>query len=716
MEDFKKRINELSKKLDILSIKNEFIFKSILEIKQQIQILKDNQENTHTNNIDKAFEPDFTVIENPENDFIKQSNNINQSEENLATQSYHSGKTKEPKVRKSIEKFIGENLIVIAGVIITVIGVGIGAKYSIDHKLVSPVARIVIGYILGLGLLFFALKLRKKYENFSAALISGSAAIMYFVTYSAYTFYGLLYQETAFILMLIFTIFTVYIALSYNKQIIALIGLVGAYAVPFLLSEGSGKVLILFTYMTIINIGILVIAIKKYWKLLYFSSFIISWLIYYIWFNFKYQMSIHFEIALAFLAIFFTLFYIIIIINKLLQNKKYEFEDIAILLANSFIFYGLGYAILIGYNQEIKLTGLFTLLNGLIHIIVALIIFLRKIQDKNLQYLLTGLFVVFITISIPIELDGNWVTLLWGGESLVLFWIGRIKKIFFYEIISYIMISLAFFSCVYYWLDYNHLFYSVDILKYIPFYNEYFLTSVLFTFSIILISLFDNKNKLESNSLTIRKINRVGKFIIWGVILIASFVSVYIEIEMIWGKIWKLEYSNIINLTEYNFFLPNDNFLLINSLNDLSLLIYTLIFVFSLSILNLKKIKSKLLGKFNIILNFVITLTFLLQGLPELSNIRELYIDHSVLNNDIILLFYSAIRLLSYLIFALALYSIYKYSIWDELKLKLKIPFEIFLHTSILWLISYELINWMEILTFTQSDKLGLSRNIPRIT
>jgi uncharacterized membrane protein len=180
-----------------------------------------------------------------------------------------------PKVKTDFEKFIGENLLNKIGILITVIGVAIGAKYSIEHQLISPLTRIILGYLMGLGLLGFGIKLKANYENYSAVLVSGAIAIMYFITYAAYSFYGLFPQEVAFGLMLVFTAFSVVAAVNYNKQIIAHIGLVGAYAVPFLLSSGSGKVAILFSYMAIINVGILIISIKKYWKPLYYSSFII---------------------------------------------------------------------------------------------------------------------------------------------------------------------------------------------------------------------------------------------------------------------------------------------------------------------------------------------------------------------------------------------------------------------------------------------------------
>ena len=99
--------------------------------------------------------------------------------------------------RSNLEKFIGENLISKIGIIVLIIGVGIGVKYSIDNNLISPAARIGLGYLFGFGLAGLAIWLKKKYHNFSAALLSGGMAILYFVTYFAYSAYELIPQTAA---------------------------------------------------------------------------------------------------------------------------------------------------------------------------------------------------------------------------------------------------------------------------------------------------------------------------------------------------------------------------------------------------------------------------------------------------------------------------------------------------------------------------------------
>jgi uncharacterized membrane protein len=63
-----------------------------------------------------------------------------------------------------MEKFIGENLISKIGVVITVIGVAIDAKYSIENNLISPLTRIILGYLSSVVLLCIGMKLKTNYD------------------------------------------------------------------------------------------------------------------------------------------------------------------------------------------------------------------------------------------------------------------------------------------------------------------------------------------------------------------------------------------------------------------------------------------------------------------------------------------------------------------------------------------------------------------------
>lgn len=270
---------------------------------------------------------------------------------------------KKEAARTDVEKFIGENLISKIGILVLIIGVGIGVKFAIDNGWISPLMRVALGYIVGLVLIGFAAKLKAKYHNFSAVLLSGGIAILYFVTYFAYAYYSLIGQPLAFGVMVLLTIATVAAALIYERQVIAHIGLVGAYGVPFLLSNNSGNYLLLFAYMAIINAGILAVSLKRYWKPLFYTSSVFTWLIFAVWLGSKFSTEAHFTLALTFLAIFFGIFYGTKIAHTFLdRDAAAKTEDLLSVLGTTLIFYIFCFALISFLGSGAEFTAFFSYL------------------------------------------------------------------------------------------------------------------------------------------------------------------------------------------------------------------------------------------------------------------------------------------------------------------------------------------------------------------
>lgn len=359
---------------------------------------------------------------------------------------------KAPKSKSDWERFIGENLINKIGILITVIGVGIGTKYAIDHELISIEMRIILGYLLGGGLLALALKLKAKYAEFSAVLLSGSMAIFYFLTFISYSFYHFFPIALTFGLMALFTAFTVLAAVKYDRVIIAHLGLVGAYGIPFLLSDGSGKVGFFYSYIAVINIGILVISYFKNWKSLQYAAYGLTWFIFLTWYGFAYQADKHFHLAILFLLVFFLEFYAIGLVYKVLRNEKFAVNDIFFILGNSFLFFALGYNILAMQGKMDAYLGLFCVFNALIHFAVSVLLYTKKLVDKTILYLVVGMVMLFVTITIPVQFEGNVVTITWSFEALMLFVLARYKKVPLFEWISYPVFVVALMSLVLYWI------------------------------------------------------------------------------------------------------------------------------------------------------------------------------------------------------------------------------------------------------------------------
>jgi uncharacterized membrane protein len=705
MSDYNEKIAELQQRLDKMVEYQGYFNKEIALLKTEIFHLKKASQTFQST-------PQVTPQITPKIEYQKPI------ETPLKPQVSSNYQAVEPQSHDShIEEFVGKNLISIIGIIITVIGVGIGAKYAIDNNLISPAMRIVIGYIFAFGLLGFALKLKEIYDKFSAVLLSGSVAIMYFLTFFAYSFYDLISQTFAFAVMVAITVFTVFSALQYDRQVIAIIGLVGAYAVPFLLSDGSGRVVILFSYMSIINVGMLAVSIKKYWKFLHIAAFGLTWLIFFAWFIDKYRFDEHFPLALIFATIFFAIFYAASIVHNLCYQEEMSPETIFFLIANSFIYFGLGYVMLDGNVRTKPFLGFFTLSNAIVHFAVSYLISSRLISRQTLYFTL-GLTLFFVTIAVPIQQEGIWIPIFWTIEAVFLFWVGFTKQIDFYEVASYVLMVLAILG-LFNFVSRNQVEWSQYILNnnayvtltLIPFYNEPFLAGLIFTVGFgIICYLINPKNRescLESNIFNVVKVGVSVVFLIALYNLFRTEIGNYWHSQFIETAVTDAIMTPYSNLTETSRVFDGN----LSMLNVVWQINYTMLFLSILSLINIKRLKNVGFGFTLLTLNGFVLAIFAVIGLYFISELRESYllktnVERFTRGSSLI-----AIRYISLVFVAGLIYSTYKLYKQDFLQKisDITMIFEM-VFAVILWIIlSSELLNLMDIFGYKDSYKLALS-------
>ena len=693
MNKYESKLDELSLRLNKLIRNQQFFNTEIQQIKKEIIVLKNT-----------SVTEDISVEPKVINPIVEQSGIIYKTKEPKEQRAKIENVKPSifnvlPKNKDDWESFIGENLINKIGILITVIGIAIGAKYSIDKGWITPLMRIIIGYICGAILLGFAFKLKPKYKTFSAVLLSGSIAVLYFITFFAYNEYELLPQIFAFTLMTVITAFTVVSAIKYNEKIIAILGLVGAYAVPFLLSEGSGKVTVLFSYITLVNIGILVVAYKKYWKLLYYIAFGFTWLIFLSWFNIDYKTDSHFGLGLLFATIFFLLFYATFLIYKLQRKELFVVSDVFLVIANSFLYYFIGYTILNGGENSQSYLGLFTVFNALVHFVIGAYIFKNKSQEKGLFYLVLGMVLVFLTIAIPVQLDGGWVTILWTGEAVLLFWIGRTKNIFMYEKMAYPLFFIAFFSLLEDWSSGYSSYYNDDKITTIL--NTQFLTSILFIGGFSYLTwLFFTKSKVTTQKYWVTNIVTIA---LPSILTIASYFAFKLEINNYFNNLMsssKINLGNEIggNISNYN----------LRYFETIWVLNYTIIFVSLISLYSVTKLKTIITNTISLVFIGIVILMFQIVGLYTLSELREAYIlDDSAYFT--VSQFYISIRYITYLFVGGLAYVLLKYLKPLAQFSMIKRFIDLFLHLALLWVVTSELINWLDLLGSKSQYKLGVS-------
>jgi uncharacterized membrane protein len=395
-----------------------------------------------------------------------------------------------------LEKFIGENLANKIGIAILVLGIGFFVKYAIDQDWINEIGRVFIGLLCGGALLGIAHRLRNTFKAFSSVLVGGGIAVLYFTIGIAYHSYGIFEQSVAFIIMVVITGFAVLLSLAYDRIELAVLSAIGGFATPFMVSSGEGNYIVLFSYMMILNVGMLVLAYFKRWPLINIVSYGFTILIAGGWLTerfdpMNYSMVIG---ALLFMTAFYLIFLLMNIINAVKERTPFKQLETGLLLSNSFLFYAAGMIILHPPNAlATDWQGLFTASLGVVNFIFAFLLYRNQHVDRNVVYLLIGLVLTFISLAAPIQLDGNYITLFWAAEAVLLLWFSQKSGIQLAKIAAAIVTVLMLVSLL---MDWEQLYLQVPVEPYLSIVlNKAWITSMVSFISLTGLLLLSRKEK-----------------------------------------------------------------------------------------------------------------------------------------------------------------------------------------------------------------------------
>ena len=360
------------------------------------------------------------------------------------------------KKETDLEKFIGENLANKIGIAVLVLGISFFVKYAIDQNWIKEAGRVIIGLVAGAILIGIAHRIRNTYRSFSSVLVGGGLTVFYFTIAFAFHQYHLISQTAAFIIMIVITAFAVVLSLYYDRLELAILATIGGFITPFLVSTGQANHVALFTYLCILNSGMMVLSWFKRWPsiniiALFFTTIIYSsWLIRAFWLD--PQHAFPYKDAMLFGSLFYLQFIAMNIVNNIRQKRSFNAFDFLVVLSVNFLFYLAGMFILPYWNDG-NYKGLFTALLGIFNLLLALGFRQKKTIDPNFLSLLTGLALSFISLTAPVQFKGNHITLFWAAETIVLFWLFQKTRNVQLKIASLIVMVAMLISLAFTWLQ-----------------------------------------------------------------------------------------------------------------------------------------------------------------------------------------------------------------------------------------------------------------------
>jgi len=166
----------------------------------------------------------------------------------------------------SLEERLSTRVFVWIGGIALVLAGAYFVQYSFQHALFPPQLRLALGFVFGFALLIGAEPARKNYERIGQALAGASVAVFFAVLLAGVHLYEIIPTMLGFVLMAAVTAGAVGLSLRHGP-FVALLGLIGGFATPALIG-GDGPVGVLFTYLLLLQIGLVVVSRRQGWSVL----------------------------------------------------------------------------------------------------------------------------------------------------------------------------------------------------------------------------------------------------------------------------------------------------------------------------------------------------------------------------------------------------------------------------------------------------------------
>jgi hypothetical protein len=142
-------------------------------------------------------------------------------------------------------------------------------KYSIQSGWLQPPVQMAIGLLTGIALLAGCeMRVARRYAVTANALDASGLVILFSTVFASHARWGLLNSFAAFGLLIVVTVVAVLLSIRRNSVLIALLGLVGGFATPALLSTGQDNPIGLFGYLLLLNAGLAWVAYYKRWIVL----------------------------------------------------------------------------------------------------------------------------------------------------------------------------------------------------------------------------------------------------------------------------------------------------------------------------------------------------------------------------------------------------------------------------------------------------------------
>lgn len=420
--------------------------------------------------------------------------------------------------------FLKQNALTIIGIFTLVLGIGYFVKYAIDRNWIGETARVGIGLLVGGAIMLTGHFLRKNYTVFSSIITGGGIAVLYFTTTIAFREYQLFSQNIAFVITCLITLISIALSYYYKSEVLIIFSLFGGFLAPLMISTGQSNYPFLFTYLTVLNIGMLIIVFLKNWKSVGWVAFLFTNIYLFYWTAEKTEL-----LSVYFYIITYIIFYAFALQNYIKKGILPSYDILMLVLTNFTSIIGLVYIFnTLQYEPVIVFPIGFALVN--------LFLLFKEYSKKNfgVNYsVFAGISISLITVAIALQFKTHLITSVWAIEATLLLFIWKKTNLNIFKICFYILFPLVIIAQIMTWAKY------VDAKNLAIIFNPVFLTSfvtVITTFTnLILLRKLPDTNKKNTDFF-----ENVFTIVSYGIIYVALLLEIMYHIS---DKTWIVIFS-----------------------------------------------------------------------------------------------------------------------------------------------------------------------------
>lgn len=335
----------------------------------------------------------------------------------------------QPRGPNFIEKLIAAawnwvtdgNVFVRVGIIVLFMGMTFLTRYAIDQNMISIEARLAAIGAVGVGLLFWGWRQRDLKRNFSLVVQGGGIGLLYLTVFAGFSLYDVIPSTIAFILLALIVIFAAILAVSQDAKPLALFATIGGFLAPILTSSGNNNYVGLFSYYSLLNLGIFAVAWFRSWRILNFIGFIFTFLVSTVWGVLSYEKEF-FSSTEPFLVLFFLLYVGIGILFAHKRTPFYkDYVDSSLIFGTPIFAFGLQCAMVKDFEYGVAISAAVL---GVFYLVLASILWKKYgARLRLLTETFLSLGVIFATLAIPFAVDGYLSAAAWAIEGTGILWV-----------------------------------------------------------------------------------------------------------------------------------------------------------------------------------------------------------------------------------------------------------------------------------------------------